>query len=82
MKDLLTLRNKDAGTVSDVIDLALKIKSQPELYSSSLAGKTMAMLFQKTSTRTRVSFETAMTELGGHAIYLDWRTTHSFWFGA
>lgn len=60
----------------DMVDKAIAIKGSPDKYTNLLERQTLAMLFQKTSTRTRVSFEVAMTQLGGHAIHLDWRTTN------
>lgn len=75
-RDLLMLKDWSREDLMDVIDEAIIIKKNPQRYASSLDGETLAMLFQKTSTRTRVSFEVAMTQLGGHAIYLDWKTTN------
>jgi len=60
----------------EIIDKGIEIKHNPEEYQDSLRGRSLAMIFQKTSTRTRVSFEVAMTQLGGHAIYMDWRATN------
>jgi len=74
--NLLTLKDWGSGDIFSVLKLAQDMKKIPENYSEYLLGKTLAMLFQKTSTRTRMSFETAMTQLGGHAQYLDWRTTN------
>jgi ornithine carbamoyltransferase len=62
--------------LNDIIDRAIDIKEEPEKYYEILKNKTLAMLFQKTSTRTRMSFEAGMTQLGGHAIFLDWKTTN------
>lgn len=76
MVDLLTINKLSGEEVTHLIDLAIAVKSNPKEYSNALKNKTLAMLFQKTSTRTRCSFETAMTQLGGHAQYLFWETTN------
>jgi ornithine carbamoyltransferase len=76
VKHLLNFKNWSDQELLDLLDLALKIKHNQKQYWSTLDHLTLGMIFQKTSTRTRVSFEVAMTQLGGHAIYLDWRSTN------
>ncbi len=76
MRHIPNLKDLSAEEIRDILDRAAKIKASPGDYTSLLANKTMAMLFQKTSTRTRVSFEAGMIELGGHAIYVDWMTSN------
>jgi len=75
MRHILSDFDLSAGDMLAILQLASKIKLNPERYHESLKGKTLLMLFEKTSTRTRVSFETAMTQLGGHAIFLDYKTS-------
>ena len=55
--------------VRDILDLAIKIKAG-EMEEKPLEGKTLAMIFQKSSTRTRISFDVGMYQLGGRAIFL------------
>ncbi len=71
MKNLLSFQGLNKGIIGDLISHAAKIKKSPEKYFNSLNNKTMLMIFEKPSLRTRVSFEVGMTQLGGHAIYLD-----------
>jgi len=73
---LINFKGLSGQQLTDIIDKAIEVKHNPEKYRKALDGKSLAMIFQKTSTRTRVSFEVAMTQLGGHALYIDWRTTN------
>jgi len=73
---LLTLKDWSSKEIKEVVDSSLEIKRNPEKYEFALEGKSLAMIFQKTSTRTRLSFEVGMTQLGGHSIYMDWLTTN------
>lgn len=56
--------------ILDLIALARDIKKQPQNYRQALAGKSVAMIFEKPSLRTHVSFDIGINKLGGHALYL------------
>ncbi len=60
------------GELQDIIDRAITLKKEHNkgVINNSLKNKTLAMIFDKSSTRTRVSFEAGMTQLGGHALFL------------
>lgn len=75
-KNLIAINDLSKKELLGIIKLGMDIKKNPQEYSSKLNQRTMAMWFEKPSLRTRVSFEAAMTQLGGHAIYLDTSTTH------
>jgi len=73
---LINFKELSDQQLMEIIDKAVEVKRNPKKYRTALNGKSLAMIFQKTSTRTRVAFEVAMTQLGGHALYIDWRTTN------
>ena len=71
-KDLLTLRDITREDWENIYDLACKLKKdRPFLNNNVLAGKSIGLIFAKSSTRTRVSFEVGVSELGGNSLYLD-----------
>lgn len=77
MRHLISLKEQSKEDILKMLDIALKLKekrNKGEL-TNLLPNQTMVMLFEKPSTRTRLSFEAAMTELGGHSIFLDKKTS-------
>src|SRR5574341_786703 len=71
-RDFLTVTDLSKDEIGRLFDLALRMK-QRHYRETPLAGKTLAMIFAKSSTRTRVSFEAGAFQLGGHALFLSSR---------
>jgi len=69
MQDVIDITDLSAQDIEAIYDLTEEMKANPENFHDSLSNKTLLMFFAKPSTRTRVSFEAGMTQLGGHAIY-------------
>lgn len=72
MKHLLKMSDLTKEQILELLDLAQQLKSEKKsgIAHKHLEGKTLGMIFQKSSTRTRVSFEVGMYQLGGHALFL------------
>ena len=78
MRHFLTLKDFTKEEILEIIDIGLEIKKDLKAgtYKDELKKQTLAMIFEKSSTRTRVSFETGMFQLGGHALFLSNRDIH------
>ena len=72
-KDFIEIHDYTAGEVNEIFELARDMKASPRKFRDALQGQTLAMIFEKSSTRTRVSFEAGMFQLGGHALFLSAR---------
>ena len=72
-KDLISIHDFTAEEVEALFQLAANVKTRPERYRTALHNQTLAMIFEKSSTRTRVSFEVGMYQLGGLATFLSSR---------
>src|SRR5271165_1188930 len=69
-KDFLSIRDFSPEQIRHFLHVACQVKAKPELFPGALKGKTLAMIFEKPSLRTRVSFDVGMEQLGGHSLYL------------
>ena len=76
---LINFKELSTKELNALVDLGIEVKHNPKKFCKSFEGKSFALIFQKTSTRTRVSFEVAATQLGGHGLFIDWRTTNFTW---
>ena len=69
-KDFLSIRDLSLYEFNDIFDRAVEMKKNPAKFRKTLGDKILAMIFQKPSLRTRMTFETGMLQLGGEAVYL------------
>jgi len=78
MRHFLTLKDYTKEEILEIIEIGLEIKKNLKsgTYKKELEMQTLGMIFEKSSTRTRVSFETGMFQLGGHALFLSNRDIH------
>ncbi|PHM17667.1 MAG: ornithine carbamoyltransferase [Sulfuricurvum sp. PD_MW2] len=78
MRHFLTLKDYTKEEILEILELGLEIKKEikAKVFTPRLANQTLAMIFEKSSTRTRVSFEVGMYQLGGHALFLSNRDIH------
>ncbi len=74
-RDLLTGTEWNAAKVRELYHLAADIKSRPDRYRGALGGRVLALIFEKPSLRTRVTFEVGIQSLGGSSVFLD-HTSH------
>jgi ornithine carbamoyltransferase len=72
-KDFIEVHDYTAEEILEIFRLAADMKKDKAKYATALQGQTLAMIFEKSSTRTRVSFEVGMYQLGGHALFLSAR---------
>jgi len=69
-RDFISIRDFSPPEIQYLLMLARQIKAHPDVYSEALKGKTLAMIFEKPSLRTRVSFDVGIQQLGGFSLYL------------
>ena len=70
--DYLSVDDLSPKELEGLLDLAADVKARPEQYEGRLAGRSIALIFEKPSTRTRVSFEVGVAQLGAHPVVLSW----------
>ena len=73
---LITLKDWSGNDIREVVEEGMALKRDPTRGRGALAHQALALLFQKTSTRTRCAGEIGMAQLGGQAVYLDWRSSN------
>jgi ornithine carbamoyltransferase len=69
-RDFLTIRDFDSDELQSLLDLARDVKASPGRFAEALKGKTLALIFEKPSLRTRVSFDVGIQQLGGFSVHL------------